>query len=292
MQDKGDHCRVAGWRVVIVSQVAPAVVAIDAGLRALGHRTVAVVASRSGAEREPEFFVRLHREAPADVDLLHPADRTRIAPLIAPYGPDLLICNGFPWLIPDDALSVPRLGAINIHPSLLPRWRGPTPVSWAIRTGEREIGTTVHRMDASFDTGPVLAQGAVTLPEDAWSWEELGPQLSKLGAQLLPRALERVEKGDPGDLQPPGDYPYAHLFEDAYVEVDWSRPADEVLRQLRAWQFTGPTRSGRQGPLAEIQGETVRILRACRETANEGVHVECADAPVWVTSYVPVDGTG
>ena len=81
-----------------------------------------------------------------------------IAPLLASVEPDLVVCMGFPWKIPPDALAVPRLGWLNGHPSLLPRHRGPLPVAWAIREGDEEIGITFHRMDADLDTGPILAQ--------------------------------------------------------------------------------------------------------------------------------------
>ena len=153
----------------------------------------------------------------------------------------------------DVVLAVPRLGAINMHPSLLPRWRGPFPVAWAIRFGE-ELGSTVHRMDETLDTGPILAQGSVPF-EDEWSWQELGPKLEALESELLLQALNRIAAGDEGESQPPTDDPYAGEFEDDYVWVDWSKPVDEVLRQIRAWQFVGLTRNRERGPLAKIRGE-------------------------------------
>ena len=85
---------------------------------------------------------------------------------------------------------MPKLGIVNGHPSLLPRYRGPSPVSWAIRNGETEIGYTLHHMDAELDTGPILAQGSVTL-DDEHSWEELEPKLVPAVGELLtgrPRA--------------------------------------------------------------------------------------------------------
>ena len=87
-----------------------------------------------------------------------PASRGRIAPLLRQFEPDVALCIGFPWKIPPDALATPRHGIVNGHPSLLPRYRGPSPVSSAIRNGESEIGFTFHYMDAELDTGNILGQ--------------------------------------------------------------------------------------------------------------------------------------
>ncbi len=129
-----------------------------------------------------------------------PGSRDRIAPLLRHFDPDLALCLGFPWKIPPDALAVPRHGIVNGHPSLLPRYRGPSPVAWAIRDGENEIGFTFHYMDAELDTGNILAQERVPLG-DEHAWDELTPKLATAVGNLLPAVLERVARGDPGDPQ-------------------------------------------------------------------------------------------
>jgi methionyl-tRNA formyltransferase len=268
------------WRVVIISQVGDAAASIDRVVREAGHAPVAVLTTRRAVEEGPKrerFFLRVFSRSPRDLDILVPANSKRIAPLLGSYEPDLVVCCGFPWLIPRDALAVPRLGAINIHPSLLPRWRGPFPVAWAIRCGE-DLGSTVHRMDETLDTGPILAQGSVPF-EDEWSWDELGPKLEALESELVRQALNRIAAGDEGESQRATDDPYAGEFEDDYVWVDWSKPVDEVLRQIRAWQFVGVTRKRERGPLAKIRGETVRILRAGRG-GRGGVEIECTNGSV------------
>ena len=174
---------------------------------------------------------------------------------------------------------MPKLAAINGHPSLLPHYRGPSPVSWAIRNGETEIGYTWHRMDAELDTGPILAQGSVTL-EDEHSWEELEPKLVPVVVELLTDALARVEVGDPGDPQERGAGDYFPFFGDDYVWIDPSSSRAEVYRQVKAWRFASAT-DGLRGALAELDGETVRVLRTSfdpggrardgvRETAHSG----------------------
>ena len=280
---------VPGLRVVIVSQVLPAVVGYDGGLRASGHEPVALLTSRRSpddADRYPEFAA-LVGGAPAHLDVLIPRDRTQMAPLLAAYEPDLVLCTGFSWRIPPEALAVPRLGAINGHPSLLPRWRGPSPVAWTIRNDERELGFTFHRMDEHFDTGPILAQGSVPLEDTDDGWDTLGEKIGPLAFELLQTALARVEAGDPGDPQV-GDSSYAPFFEDDYVALDWSRPAREVHNQVRAWRFMPfqPSR-GVRGPIAELDGSRVRVVRT-RLEPGEGTRVDCGDGPIWVLETEPV----
>jgi methionyl-tRNA formyltransferase len=230
------------------------------------------------------MFGALVRDAPEGLDVVIPATRAGIAPLLERYEPDVLLCTGFPWKIPADALAVPRLGAVNGHPSLLPRYRGPIPVGWAIRNGEEEIGYTFHRMDVELDTGPILAQDVMPLG-DEHSWEELAPKLVDTVGRLLPQALARVENGDPGDPQPEGRGEYLSFFEPDYVRIDWSRPAPEIYRQVRAWRF-GSAGDGEKGALTELDGETVRVLRTSLEPA-EGRELATAEGKIWLVETEP-----
>ena len=223
--------------------------------------------------------------APPELDVAMPGSRERIAPLLRALEPDLALCAGFPWRLPVEALEVPRLGVINFHPSLLPRYRGPIPVGWAIRNGDREVGVTFHRMSADLDTGPILAQATLALG-DEWSWDELGPRIAGVVQQILPVALERAERGDPGDPQDESAGEYLSFFEPEYTMIDWSRSAAEIERQVRAWRF-GSAGGGEQGALTELDGERVRVLRVSLE-GGEGRPAECGDGTVWVLETEPV----
>lgn len=271
-------------RVALVTQVPAAAHGFDAMLRGLGHEPVGLVATREGAGRYGDRFDELVRDAPLGLDVLVPAGRDRIAPLLRALEPDLLLCAGFPWKIGADALAVPRLGAVNGHPSLLPRHRGPMPMAWAARNGEREVGFTFHRMDAELDTGAILGQARFEL-DDEDSWDELGPKLEQAAAELLPPVLERVERGDAGDPQDESDATYAPFFDPEYADVDWSRPAREIARQVKAWRFAS-FRPGPRGALAELDGELVRILRVSLEP-GEGRPVQSGDGTLWVTETEP-----
>lgn len=271
-------------RVVLVSQVPQAAHGFDGMLRALGHEPVALLCSRAHAGRYGNRFDELVRDAPADLDVLVPASRDRVAPLLRAHEPDLVLCLGFPWKIPVDALEVPRHGWMNGHPSLLPHYRGPSPVSWAIRNREREIGFTFHCMDPELDTGAILAQGTIAL-EDEHSWEELESKLVELLGQLLPRALARVEAGDPGDAQE-GPGSYQSFFGSDYAWIDWAAPAEEIYRQVKAWRFASET-GGERGALAELDGETVRILRTSLEQTDGARAVQVGDGRIWIVETEP-----
>jgi methionyl-tRNA formyltransferase len=275
-----------GLRVALISQIPQAVEAYTAGLQALGHEPVGLLFSR--ATSRYGFDLGAHvSAAPEGIDVVIPASRERIAPLLRSLEPDLALCAGFPWKLPVDALGVPPLGVVNFHPSLLPRYRGPIPVSWAIRNGDREIGVTFHRMAADLDTGPILSQGRLTLG-DEWSWDELGPRIAGVVRQILPVALERAERGDPGEPQDESAGEYLSFFEPEYAEIDWSRPAAEIERQVRAWRFGGPG-ADLHGALTELDGERLRVLRVSL-AGGEGRPVECADGTVWVLETEPVGG--
>lgn len=173
---------------------------------------------------------------------------------------------------------------MNGHPSLLPRYRGPNPVAWMIRNGEPEIGFTLHRMDAELDTGPILAQAPIPL-DDEHTWDELEPKLVDVIGELLRRALARVEGGDPGDPQE-GEGTYFSFFEPGYVRIDWTRPTEEIQRQVRAWRFASRRNGVEHGALTELDGEQVRVLRVAPDPAGDQA-VETGDGKLWIVETEP-----
>src|SRR5579872_2598951 len=222
-------------RVALFGRVPQLVARLAPYLRELGHECVGVVTTEGPPGRYGAGgLAELVELRPPDFDVLVAAGSRRFAPLLAALEPDLALCGGFPLRIPADALAVPRFGVVNGHPARLPRYRGPNPIGWALRNGDAELGFTFHRMDAQIDTGPVLVQGAASIA-DADRPDDVLAALFGLWTSLLPVALERVESGHPGDPQGEGEASYAGFFEPEYAEVDWTRPAGEVHRQVRAW---------------------------------------------------------
>ena len=278
------------WRVFMICMIRPIADVLAGKLRELGHEPVAVLGARRPGGVEPPDLLRLSpATAPEGVDLLFARDKYAIERLVRAYEPDLLTCWGFPWKIPQAALDVPRLGSINLHPGLLPRHRGPVPLAWALRDGDAEWGLTWHRMDAELDTGNLLTQTTIPIEDDDVDIAEFGRRLLEAGAAMLPRALERVAGGDPGDPQPEEGATWAgHFTDDEYARVDWSHTARQIHNQVRAWHLTF-NMSGLRAPVAELDGEQVVLLQTRLTDPGDGaLRVECGDGPIWVVQQEPV----
>jgi len=150
--------------------------------------------------------------------------------------PDAIIVVGYGRIIPQWMLELPRLGNINLHASLLPKYRGAAPIQWAIANGETTTGVTTMRIDEGLDTGDILLQRKVGIsPED--TAETLAPRLAGIGADLIVETLRHL---DCGTLQPrPQDQATATLAPILKKEdgrIDWRRPAPEILNRLRGFQ--------------------------------------------------------
>jgi len=281
---------VDSWRIVAICSVKPLADGLVDTLRDLGHKPVALLAPRrSGGPPRPSHLELTDASAPEGLDLLLARDKHAIEPLLRAYEPDLMLCWGFPWKIPQSALEVPRLGSINMHPALLPRHRGPIPLAWALRDGDSVWGQTWHRMDAELDTGNLLAQGTVPIEDGDVNIEQFGAKLIGGALDLLPHALERVAAGDPGDVQPVEGASWAgHFEDDGYVRIDWSQPARAIHNQVRAWHLTFNL-SGIRAPIAELDGEEVVVLQTRLTDPGGGARqVDCGDGPIWVVATEPV----
>lgn len=273
-------------RVALISCVDRAVSALAAMLRAIGHEPVGALTTALGGSRYgADSLGGIAGQARDGFDVVVAGSTSRIAPLLAALDADVAISAAFPMLIPADALDVPRFGIVNTHPSLLPRYRGPNPIAWTVRNGDRELGYSVHRMDAEFDTGPLLAQGTTPI-DDVEVASELFERMFALLGSLLPDALARLEKGDPGDPQPDAQASYAGFFEPEYAEIDWSQTAAEVRRQVLAWGVAA-RRPGAHGALTNVNGERVRVLRVRGDDAAGGTRMDCADDALWIVDTEP-----
>jgi methionyl-tRNA formyltransferase len=249
-------------------------------LRRLGHEPVAVIAPRRRAPGAPAtpFAAEHVADDPPEVDVLFAATKHSIAGLLRGYEPDVALCTGFPWLIPTEAIGVPKHGIVNGHPSLLPRHRGPFPIAWAVRSGETEIGLTYHLMDAEFDTGNVLAQAPIPLADDDTE-ATLFERFPAFASELLPVVFDRLARGDRGEPQESGDYEGA--FEDDYRFVDVTQTAADVHRQTRAWSFVPPT-VPEAGPILERRGTRVRLVRTSLTQVAGAEELACADGSLWI----------
>jgi len=162
---------------------------------------------------------------------------------------DLMIVVAYGLILPPAVLTMPRLGCINVHASLLPRWRGAAPIQRAILAGDRETGVCLMQMEAGLDTGPVLASAACPIePDDTGG--RLHDRLSVMGAQLLKENLDRYARGE---LEPreqdDSQASYADKLEKAEAMIDWTMSAEQIARQVRAfnpWPVAETRYTGRQ----------------------------------------------
>ncbi|WP_456405237.1 methionyl-tRNA formyltransferase [Thiolapillus sp.] len=163
---------------------------------------------------------------------LKPAEEVEALRALAP---DLMVVVAYGLLLPETVLGIPRLGCVNIHASLLPRWRGAAPIQRAIQAGDAESGVSIMRMDKGLDTGPVYLTKRIALAADE-TGGSLHDKLSVLGAEALMEALPGIADGS---LQPaPQDdahATYAAKLEKKEAQIDWNLPATDIERQVRAF---------------------------------------------------------
>ncbi|SEH97084.1 methionyl-tRNA formyltransferase [Paracoccus alkenifer] len=201
----------------------------------------------------------------------------------AALGADVAVVVAYGLILPQSVLDAPRLGCLNIHASLLPRWRGAAPIHRAVMAGDAETGVAIMQMEAGLDTGPVLAEARTAIgPEETTA--DLHDRLAAMGAALIADVLDRLPL--PAVPQPAEGVTYAAKIDKAEARIDWTRPAAEVDRLIRglspfpgAWCMAGDERlkllrsrvvAGSGAPGEVLGGFTV----ACGEGAVEITEVQ------------------
>jgi len=181
-----------------------------------------------------------------------PALLTRVREL----KPDLVVSWFWTTLLPMDVIRAARLGGVGVHPSLLPRHRGPDPTFWAIASGDTETGVTVHRLAEAYDTGDILDAERLAI-DPSWNAWELARALDRPSLRKLRETVGRLARGEtvPGVPQDPALATQAPTPDDATCALRWSWPTEQVLRHVRA---LAPA----PGAWTEINGRLVTVLRA------------------------------
>jgi methionyl-tRNA formyltransferase len=158
-----------------------------------------------------------------------------VAQMMRGAGVDIGVVVAYGRLIPPGILGIPHLGIINLHPSLLPRHRGPSPIQWALATGDTTTGVTTMVLDEGMDTGPLLLQESVEiLPlENA---ADLSARLAEVGAELVVRTLDGLATGTVApEAQPDEGANVTPMIRRSFAKVDWSMPARQLVNRLRAF---------------------------------------------------------
>ena len=172
---------------------------------------------------------------------------------IEAVAPDVMVVAAYGLILPQAVLDVPRNGCINIHASLLPRWRGAAPVHRALLAGDPVTGISIMRMDAGLDTGPVLLEMPLPiLPDDTTG--SLTEKLARLGAEAIVEALAHLDSLQPRP-QDSSQATYAAKVSKVEAGVDWARPAEEIARQVRAFNPA-------PGAQATVRGLRLKVWEA------------------------------
>jgi methionyl-tRNA formyltransferase len=254
-----------------------------------GHEVVAVYtrapkpAGRRGLDLTPSPVEREARRFALPVltpATLRGADAESV---VRSHGADVAVIVAYGLLLPKAILEAWRLGAFNLHASLLPRWRGAAPINRAIMAGDAETGVMVMKMEEGLDTGPVAMAERVPIPSDATAGD-LHDRLAQLGADLMVRALGAIERGTLTlTPQPEAGVTYARKIGKDETRISWARPWQEVHDHIRGL-------SPFPGAWFEIAGENARV-KVLRLTRGEGagiagtvldnqLTVACADGAV------------
>jgi methionyl-tRNA formyltransferase len=212
----------------------------------------------------------------------HPAtlkDAQTQAEFVA-FGADVAVVVAYGLILPQAVLDAPRLGCLNIHASLLPRWRGAAPIHRAIMAGDTQTGICIMQMEAGLDTGPVLLREATAIgPEE--TTQDLHDRLSVMGARLICDALTRLPLS--GVPQPDDGVTYATKIDKAEARIDWMRPSVAVDRQIRGL-------SPFPGAWTDAAGERIKFLRSRMAPGSgapgqvlDGLTIACGTGAVEIT---------
>lgn len=270
-------------RLVFMGTPAFSVPALDA-LIAAGHEIAAVYtqpprpAGRGQQPRPSPVAARataLGLPVRTPARLGDPADQAAFADL----APEAAVVVAYGLLLPRPILDAPARGCLNIHASLLPRWRGAAPIHRAILAGDVETGISIMQMEAGLDTGPVLLRRAMPIgPTDTTG--DLHDRLALLGAALVVETLARLDALAPVP-QPPDGVTYAAKIDKAEARIDWTAPAPEIDRRIRGL-------SPFPGAWCEIAGARVKLLRSARaegtgapgEVLDDALTIACGTGAV------------
>jgi methionyl-tRNA formyltransferase len=197
--------------------------------------------------------------------------------------PDVCVVVAYGKILPAWMLAVPRLGCINVHASLLPKYRGAAPINWAIANGERETGVTIMKLDEGMDTGPMLAKRATEIGDEETA-PELSTRLAQIGADLLSETLPHIKRGEIAPMtQDHSEATYAPMLKREDGLIDWSMSAMELANRVRAFQpWPGTHTNFRGSRLIVWRGLEAPVLADLVPCAEPGTIVSIDESGIAV----------
>ena len=206
---------------------------------------------------------------------------------LADARPAAVVTAAYGLILPQSVLDLAPHGALNVHASLLPRWRGAAPIQRALLAGDRETGITIIRMDQGLDTGPILAQRALAIAQDDDA-QSLHDRLALLGGDQVTAVLAMLAAGTARETKQPAEgATYAHKIGDAEALIDWSRPALQIERAVRAFRPAPGAQTFIRGTRCKVW--RARLAQGSAEAgtvisvASDAIRVACGDGALEIT---------
>jgi methionyl-tRNA formyltransferase len=251
-----------GLRIVTMNFLPPVYQLVARWAAQMGHTIVLVVTTPGPPARPTPMYADVVAMATANrhETLVTTRMRRTAAPVIAALRPDIVLSGTFPYRLPPEITSIPRMGAVNLHPTPLPTYRGPNPVR-AIYDGAPTLGATLHRTESEFDTGPILSKKEAPMPAVVTPAAILAVWPG-LWYGALAEGMERLIAGEPGERQDESNASYGAQFTEADAQLDWREPMAVLQRRSTALNMVRVP-----GARAEIDGRAYRIERV--EPATE-----------------------
>ena len=198
------------------------------------------------------------------ISVLQPEKIGEIEKELKKLKPDLMIIAAFGEIIPEKILQIPRRGCLNVHPSLLPKYRGASPIQFAILNGEQETGVTIILVNEKMDRGPILAQTKIKLKENKIIFPDLEKKLAELGAELLVKIIpDWIGNNIKPESQREKEATYTKVLKKEDGKINWSKEAQDIERQVRAFNPW-------PGAFCNCEGKIIKILKASTLKSSEG----------------------
>ncbi|WP_322881192.1 methionyl-tRNA formyltransferase [Pandoraea sputorum] len=220
----------------------------------------------------------------------YPEEATAAIEQLRALAPDVMVVAAYGLILPQEVLDLPRHGCLNIHGSLLPRWRGAAPIHRAIESGDAETGITIMQMDAGLDTGAMISREAEPIgPEDTTA--TLHDRMAALGGKMIVEALQRLARDGhlPSEPQPESGVTYAEKIAKQEAVLDWNKPAEALARQVRAFDpFPGALGTVHDTPVklwraSAVAGKPGTPPGAVLEVSADAIVIACGEGALRVT---------